>query len=99
MADVLLCWRCGESLAKLSLPLARLDECPKCRVHVHVCRMCQRYAAQKPKGCSEDDAIEVRDKKAANFCDYFKPNPRAFNPAEQQAADKARSTLDDLFKK
>ena len=99
MAEVLLCWRCGESLAKLSLPLARLDECPKCRVHVHVCRMCQRYAPSKPKGCSEDDAIEVRDKKAANFCDYFKPNPRAFNPAEAEGQAAARSALDDLFKK
>jgi hypothetical protein len=99
MADALLCWRCGESLAKLSLPLARLDLCPKCNVHVHVCRMCIYYAPRKPKGCSEDDAIEVRDKKTANFCDYFKPSATAFNAAEQQAEQKARSQLDDLFKK
>ena len=99
MAHDLRCYRCGESLAELSLPLTRLDECPKCHVQLHVCRMCERYAPQRPKGCSEDDAIEVRDKKAANFCDYFKPSPRAFNPAEQQAEDAARSTLDSLFKK
>jgi len=99
MAHDLRCWRCGESLAKLSLPLGRVDECPKCRVHLHVCRMCLYYAPRKPKGCSEDDAIEVRDKKAANFCDYFKPSPRAFNSAEVEAEQKARSTLDDLFKK
>ena len=99
MTNDLLCYRCGESLAKLTLPLARLDECPKCGVHVHVCRMCAYYAPSKPKGCSEDDAIEVRDKKAANFCDYFKPNASAYNPAEQQAEDATRSTLDSLFKK
>ena len=99
MAHDLKCWRCGEPLAKLSLPLARLDECSKCRVHVHVCRMCLKFAPRKPKGCSEDDAIEVRDKKAANFCDYFKPNPRAFNSAEVEAEQAARSALDDLFKK
>ncbi len=98
MAHDLKCWRCGEPLAKLSLPLARLDECPKCRVHVHVCRMCIYYAPSKPKGCREDDAIEVRDKKAANFCDYFKPNANAYNPAEQTAEQAARSALDDLFK-
>ena len=99
MAHDLRCWRCGEPLAQLSLPLARLDECPKCHVHLYVCRMCERYAPHKPKGCSEDDAIEVRDKKAANFCDYFKPSSRAFNPAEREAEAAARSTLDSLFKK
>jgi hypothetical protein len=99
MAHDLKCWRCGEPLAKLSLPIARLDECPKCRVHVHVCRMCLSFAPRKPKGCSEDDALEVRDKKAANFCDYFKPSPRAFNSAEVEAEQAARSALDDLFKK
>ena len=67
MAHDLRCYRCGASLAALTLPLARLDECPQCRVHLHACRMCERYAPRKPKGCSEDDAIEVRDKKAANF--------------------------------
>ena len=99
MANELRCWRCGESLAKLTLPLARLDECPKCRVHLHVCRMCTYYAPTKPKGCREDDAIEVRDKKGANFCDYFKPSESAYDSADQQAEQKARSALDDLFKK
>jgi hypothetical protein len=61
--------------------------------------MCERYAPLKPKGCSEDDAIEVRDKKAANFCDYFKPSLRAFDPKAQQAEQAARSQLDSLFKK
>jgi hypothetical protein len=61
--------------------------------------MCERYAPRKPKGCSEDDAIEVRDKKGANFCDYFKPSARAYDPTEQQAEQAARSVLDDLFKK
>ena len=91
MAHDLRCYRCGESLAALTLPLARLDECPKCHVHLHVCRMCERYAPRKPKGCSEDDAIEVRDKKAANFCDYFKPTPRAFDSA--RAASRASCAL------
>jgi hypothetical protein len=41
----------------------------------------------------------VRDKKAANFCDYFKPSVRAYNPAEAEAEAASRSALDDLFKK
>jgi hypothetical protein len=60
--------------------------------------MCERFAPRKPKGCSEEDSPDVRDKKAANFCDYFKPSTRAFDPAEQQAESVARSTLDSLFK-
>ena len=48
---------------------------------------------------SEPDAIEVRDKKAANFCDYFKPSAQAFDSADHQAEQKARNQLDDLFKK
>ena len=99
MATALHCYRCGESLAALTLPLARLDECPKCRAQLHVCRMCQRFAPRLPKGCSEEDAPDVRDKRAANFCDYFKPSPSAYNPAEQQGEQAARSALDSLFKK
>jgi hypothetical protein len=99
MAAALHCYRCGESLAALSLPLTRLDECPKCRAQLHVCRMCERFAPRLPKGCTEEDAPDVRDKKSANFCDYFKPSAAAYNPAEQQADQAARATLDSLFKK
>jgi hypothetical protein len=98
MAHDLHCYRCGEALAALTLPFGRLDECPKCHVQVHVCRMCERYAPRLPKGCTEEDAPDVRDKKAANFCDYFKPSVKAYDPAEQQAADAARAALDSLFK-
>lgn len=93
------CYRCGASLAALSLPLARLDECPECRAELHVCRMCLNYAPNKPTGCSEDDALDVRDKKAANFCDYFKPNPNAFDGADIEREQRARADLDALFKK
>lgn len=98
MAD-LRCHHCGESLAALSLPLTRLDECPKCRAQLHVCKMCVRFAPRLPKGCTEEDAPDVRDKKAANFCDYFKPNPNAYDPAGLAAEQAARAALDALFKK
>ena len=97
--DELRCHRCGESLAALSLPLTRLDECPKCRAQLHVCKMCERFTTRNPKGCTEEDAPDVRDKKSANFCDYFKPTPKAFDAAGQAAEQAARSALDSLFKK
>lgn len=97
LGPTLQCYRCGHLLAALSLPLARLDECPQCRVHLHVCRMCTNYAPRRPTGCSEDDAPEVRDKAAANFCDYFKPSAGAFDGAAMAAEARARSQLDALF--
>ena len=99
MAASLHCYRCGASLDALTLPLARLDECPQCGAQLHVCRMCTRFAPRLPKGCSEEDAPDVRDKKSANFCDYFKPNPSAYDPAGQNAEQAARAALDALFKK
>lgn len=97
MTEPLHCYRCGTSLERLTLPLARLDECPSCRVHLHVCRMCVHYAPSKPKQCAEDDALEVRDKRSANFCDYFAPNPRAFASGEIAAENQARAQLAALF--
>lgn len=97
MAEPLLCYRCGASLAALSLPLARLDECPECRVHLHVCRMCTHYAPRLTDACDEDDAIEVRDKQNANFCDYFRPNPHAYTTTDSEAEIAARAQLSALF--
>jgi predicted RNA-binding Zn-ribbon protein involved in translation (DUF1610 family) len=95
--SILSCYRCGTSLAALSLPLSRLDLCPGCGVELHVCRMCRHYAPAAPDACNEDDAIEVRNKTGANFCDYFDPDPAAFDGTEQQAEAKARGKLDALF--
>lgn len=97
--SALRCYRCGESLAELSLPLRRLEECPKCRVHLHVCRMCVNYVPRLPTQCSEQDAPEVRDKTNANFCDYFKPSATAFDAAGSAVEARARSELDALFGK
>jgi hypothetical protein len=95
--EPLRCYRCGASLAALTLPLGRLEECPACSIQLHVCRMCRYYAPRLPKGCSEDDALEVRDKKSANFCDYFKPTPNAFTASELDAEQRARAELGALF--
>lgn len=99
MAELLHCYRCGEALVELSPPLSRRDECPSCRAELHVCRMCRRYAPRLPKGCNEDDAPEVRDQCAANFCDYFRANPSAYDPGARATEQAAQTTLDALFKK
>ena len=99
MAHDLVCWKCGASLAALTLPLRRLEECPKCRAQLHVCRMCVHYDTRVASHCREPTAEEVRDKEHANFCDFFKPRPAAHVAASTAEVDQARAKLDRLFGK
>lgn len=92
-----MCWKCGASLADLTLPLRRLEECRKCGAELHVCKMCEWYSIAVAKHCREPIAEEVKDKERANFCDYFKPRPGAWSDAGTAAATKAQSELDVLF--
>lgn len=97
MSIELRCFRCGESLAALSLPLSRRDTCPACSVQLHVCRMCRFFDPTVPKQCREDDAEEVMDKERANFCEWFEPDPNAFDPARASEAAAAEAGLAALF--
>lgn len=97
MAETLRCWRCGVGLEALSLPLSRMDECPECLIHLHTCRMCINFDPVIPRSCREDAAEEVLEKQRANFCDYFQPNPAAFDKDVAAAGHQARKDLDGLF--
>jgi len=44
-------------------------------------------------------AEEVRKKEEANFCDHFKPREGAFVAKDGAEVSRAKSALDDLFKK
>ena len=93
----LVCWKCGASLADVTLPLRRLEECRTCNAELHACKLCEWYSVTVAKQCREPIAEEVKDKERANFCDYFKPRPGAHSKADVSASDKARSDLDALF--
>lgn len=93
----LVCWKCGASLADLSLPLRRLDECRHCHAELHVCKLCEWYSLSVAKHCRETVAEEVKDKERANFCDYFKPREDAYSIKGMDAASKAQSELAALF--
>jgi hypothetical protein len=99
MSHDLVCWKCGASLASLSLPLMRRDECPKCRAELHVCRMCVDYDESVAKRCREPTAEEVNDKQHANFCGFYAPRAAAFKPGDATAAEAARLALEKLFGK
>ena len=97
MPHDLVCWKCGAPLAALSLPLRRLDECPKCRAELHVCRLCVEYDTRVAKHCREPTAEEVRDKERANFCDFFKPRAGAYTAPNTAEVAQARAQLAKLF--
>jgi hypothetical protein len=99
MSSPLVCWNCGASLAALSLPLRRLDACKACNSELHVCKMCVEYDVSYAKHCKEPTAEEERNKNAANFCDHFKPRPGAYVAKNTSEVERAKSVLDDLFRK
>ena len=91
------CYRCGASLAALSLPLSRQDQCPDCSADLHVCAMCVHFDRNVPRQCREDGAEDVTEKERSNFCDWFKPSESAFDPSRKQSADAAQDALAALF--
>ena len=97
MSTELICYRCGASLAELTPPIARQDECPACSVSLHVCRMCKFFDPDVPKQCTEDDAEEVFEKQRANFCEWYKPCASVFDPKEAAAENRAHGELASLF--
>ena len=97
MAHDFACFRCGASLAALSLPFTRRDQCPECSVDLHVCRMCAHFDTRVARQCREDGAEDVKEKEQANFCDWFSPSRAAFDPQRRSEADRARAALEALF--
>lgn len=96
-SSVLTCFRCGESLAALTLPLSRRDMCPNCSVHLHVCRQCEHYDAHVVGQCREEEAEEVLEKERVNFCEWFIPSNRAFDTEARNAQLASAAAAEALF--
>ena len=99
MTQAFVCWRCGASLAELSLPFRRLDVCKTCNAELHVCKMCVEYDIAFAKHCREPTAEEERNKDEANFCGHFRPKRGAYVTKDSLEVVRSKSALDDLFKK
>ena len=91
------CWKCGNRLKDVILPLSRYEECSVCKADQHVCMMCREYDPSIADACREERAEFVLDKDKANFCDYFKPRPNAYRKPDDAAARAARAKLAELF--
>jgi hypothetical protein len=93
-----LCHSCKKSLDP-GREIGRKDECPFCRADLHCCLNCRFFERSAPKHCREPQADLVSDKQKANFCDYFVFADRAEIAAGSADEEKARRSLEDLFRK
>ncbi|MFT7470832.1 MAG: hypothetical protein ACI8XU_000725 [Kiritimatiellia bacterium] len=91
------CWKCGATLRNLLLPFSRYEECSTCNADLHACICCKNYAPNLADSCSEDRAESVLDNEKANFCDFFKVNPKAYGKKDEAAAMAAKASLAELF--
>lgn len=96
----MVCWKCSAATeVKPGERIGTRDECTRCGADLHSCRNCQFYDRSKSNQCSEPQAEWVRDKEAANYCDYFQPSSRAANRvAEPSSAQDAKKKFDSLFR-
>ena len=91
------CWKCGHDLKNLLLPFSRYEECSFCKADLHACMTCKSFDPSVSDGCREDQADFILDKDKANFCDYFKENPKAYKKLDKKEARAARAKLAELF--
>ena len=91
------CWKCGTQLKNLLLPFSRYEECSSCKADLHACIACKSYNPSISNSCNEDRADFVLDKDKANFCDYYRANPRAFQKQDNSQSLEARAKLAELF--
>jgi hypothetical protein len=97
MSENFLCWKCGESLTDVILPMSRREECSICGADQHVCKMCVFYDSKSRGSCNEERAECPSDTERANFCDYFKPSIHAFTASSQQKSAVAKAKFAALF--
>jgi len=94
MSSEFICWKCGNELINIILPMSRREECENCKADQHVCNMCLYFVKER---CDEERAEHISDTEKANFCDYFKPNSKVFRSIDKQKSDKAKADFAALF--
>jgi hypothetical protein len=65
------CARCKKAISVEGRP-PRGATCPHCGAYLHSCVNCAFYCPGRHNDCREPQADYVNDKRAANFCDYFR---------------------------
>lgn len=95
----MVCHACGREVRVLG-KLGRTAECTECGADLHCCRNCRFFDTSAPNQCREPIAEPVRDKAAANFCDYFEVNNKiALTSRGGASSQEAKKAFESLFKK
>ncbi len=95
----MICHACGREVRLFGV-VGRGDACPECRADLHCCRNCRHFDTGKAHECREPIADPVRDKAAANHCEFFQPNTKVpLTTRSGPSAKDSRKAFDDLFKK
>ena len=94
------CFHCGSPFPH-DFEIHRSTNCPSCGKDAKVCLNCQFYAPGQHWECNETIPERVKEKDRANFCDYFRLNPKAGGDAgpskAAKKAEEARSQFESLF--
>ncbi|MBM4344562.1 MAG: hypothetical protein FJ100_14450 [Deltaproteobacteria bacterium] len=88
------CYKCQEELV-FDVKIARLDTCPNCSAYLHSCRNCRFWSPNAHNQCTENQGEFIRDREAANFCNWFAFRVMGEDNSAEIDATKAR--LDALF--
>ena len=93
------CALCGNQV-DVGRDMSRRQTCRSCGGDLHICLNCRFYSASAHNNCIETKAEHQRHRDKANFCDYFQwgKGTSEGGAGNNDAKDKARSQLDDLFK-
>jgi hypothetical protein len=93
-----LCARCKNEVV-ITEKVARGDTCKSCGAWLHSCVNCRFYCPGRHNDCSEPQAEYVRDKEAANFCDFFvfKESKSGESASFEDRKKSARDAFDKLF--
>lgn len=95
MVDSFSCWKCGNNLVDVILPMSRQEACISCTADQHVCKMCIFYDGRG--SCEEQQAEDISDRERANFCDYFKPSNKIVGSTDKQNTNQANAKFAALF--
>lgn len=92
------CYSCQKEI-QTSHKISFREDCPFCRVDLHVCRLCMFYDPKAYNECKESNAERVVDKEKANYCEYFQLTEEASSNSQLSEAELAKQKLAELFKK
>lgn len=67
----IVCPSCGTAIDNITT-ISRTSFCPQCKAYLHSCVNCEFYSPGRSNDCLEPQAEFVKDKRGANFCDFFK---------------------------